>query len=41
MEGGKGNTFEPAKNNNTYAKPFNVKCYICGKVDYRSNECPK
>ena len=32
MEGGKGNTSVPAKNNNPYTKPFNAKC---------SNECPK
>ena len=27
VEGGKDNTFVPAKNSNPYAKPFGVKCY--------------
>ena len=29
------------KNSNPYAKPFGVKCSICGEVGHRSNECPK
>ena len=41
MEGGKGNNFVPTKNNNPYARPFNDKCYKCGEVGHRSNECPK
>ena len=41
MEGGKGNTFVPAKNNNPYARPFAVKYYKCGEVGHRSNECLK
>ena len=41
MEGGKGNTFVLAKNNNPYARLFGVKCYKCGEVGHRSNECPK
>ena len=41
VEGGKGNTSMLAKNNNPYAKPFGVKCYRCGEVGHRSNECPK
>ena len=41
VERGKGNTYVPAKNNNPYAKPFGVKCYKCGEVGHRSNECPK
>ena len=40
-EGGKGDTYVPAKNNNPYAGPFSVKCYRCGEVDHRSNECLK
>ena len=41
VEGGKGNTSVPAKNNNPYASPFYVKCYRCGEVSHHSNECPK
>ena len=41
VEGGKGSTTVPTKNNNPYAKPFNAKCYRCGEVGHRSNECPK
>ena len=41
VEGGMGNTFVPTKNSNPYAKPFGVKCYRCGEVGHRSNECPK
>ena len=41
MEGGKGNTSVPAKNSNPYVRPFGVKCYRCGEVDHRSNECSK
>ena len=41
MEGGKGNTFVPTKNNNSYARPFNVKCYRCGEVSHCPNECPE
>ena len=41
VEGGKGNTFVPTKNNNPYARPFGVKCYRCGEVDHRSNEYTK
>ena len=41
VEGGKGNTFVLAKNNNPYARPFDVKCYKCKEVGHRSNECPK
>ena len=41
MEGGKGNTFVLAKNNNPYASSFGVKFYKCGEVGHRSNECPK
>ena len=41
VEGGKGNTYAPAKNNNPYAKPFDVMCYRCGEVGHRSNECLK
>ena len=41
VEGGKGNTYVPTKNINPYAKPFGVKCYRCGEIGYRSNECPK
>ena len=41
MEGGKGNTSMPAKNNNPYTKPFSVKFYRCGEIGHRSNECPK
>ena len=40
-KGGKDNTFVHAKNNNPYARPFSVKCYICGEVGHPSNECPK
>ena len=29
------------KNNNPCARPFGVKCYRCGEVGHRSNECPK
>ena len=39
MEGGKCNTFVLAKNNNPYAMSFGVKCYRCGEVGHRSNEC--
>ena len=31
----------PVKNNNPYARPFEVKCYRCGDVGHRSNEFPK
>ena len=41
VEGGKGNTSVPAKNNNPYVRPFYVKCYRCGEVSHCSNECPK
>ena len=41
MEGGKGNTFVLAKNNNPYARSFGVKFYKCGEVGHRFNECPK
>ena len=41
VEGGKGNTFVLAKNNNPYVRPFDVKCYKCGEVGHCSNECPK
>ena len=41
VEGGEGNTYVPAKNSNPYVKPFCVKCYRCGEVGHRSNECPK
>ena len=41
MEGGKGSTTVPTKNNNPYTKSFNAKCYRCGEVGHRSNECPK
>ena len=41
VEEGKGNTSMPAKNNNPYARPFGVKCYVCGEVSHCSNECPK
>ena len=41
VEESKGNTFVPAKNSNPYARPFCVKCYRCGEVGHRSNECPK
>ena len=41
VEGGKGNTSMPSKNNNPYRKPFGVKYYRCGEVGYHSNECPK
>ena len=41
VEGGKGSTTVPTKNNNPYAKPFNAKCYRCGEVGHCSNECPK
>ena len=41
MEGGKGHTLVPAKNNNLYARPFVGKCYKCGEIGHCSNECPK
>ena len=41
VEGGKGNTYVPAKNSNPYVRPFGVKCYRCGEVSHYSNECPK
>ena len=37
----KGDTTAPTKNNNPYTIPFSVKCYRCGEVGHRSNECPK
>ena len=39
--GGKSNTSMPTKNNSPYARPFDVKCYRCGEVSHRSNECLK
>ena len=41
VEGGKGNPYVPTKNSNLYVRPFGVKCYRCGDVGHRSNECPK
>ena len=41
VERGKGNTSMLAKNSNPFARPFGVKCYKCGEVGHRSNECPK
>ena len=41
VEGGKGNTSVPTKNNNPYSRPFNVKCYRCEEVGHNFNECPK
>ena len=41
VEGGKGSTTVPTKNNNPYEKPFNAKYYRCGEVGHRSNKCPK
>ena len=41
VEGGKGNTSMPTKINNTYVRPFSVKCYRCEEVSHHSNECPK
>ena len=46
---GKGNgimvekvdTSVPTKNNNPYTKPLGAKCYRCGEVGHRSNECLK
>ena len=37
----KGNILLSAKNSNPYARHFSVKCYRCGEVGHRSNECPK
>lgn len=34
---GKGHTFAPSKNNNTYAMSLGVKCYRCGEVDHYFN----
>ena len=41
VEGGKGDTSVLSKNNNPYARPFNVKCHIYREVGHCSNECPK
>ncbi|EEF50174.1 conserved hypothetical protein [Ricinus communis] len=41
VEGGKGNTFVPAINNNPYTIPFYAKCYRCGEFVDHSNECLK
>ena len=37
VEGGKGNTSMPTKNNDPYARPFGVKCYRCKEVGHHSN----
>ena len=40
-EGGKGNTYVLAKNNNPCARPFSVKYYRYREVGHCFNECPK